>query len=153
MKKAFTLIEILISVSIMLLIIAVVVPPLTKNRQDKLLLQSTDDVVSLLNKARSDTLSSVNGEAYGIKFENDRVIFFTGPTYDASATSNKITYLQNGITIPLGSLVLNGSATNVLFNRLTGATNQYGTIQIQVTNDASKSKIITVSKTGIVTSN
>jgi prepilin-type N-terminal cleavage/methylation domain-containing protein len=153
MQKGFTFLEIIISLAIMGLILAVVVPPFAKSRKDKLLLQSRDDIVSLLNQARSNTLSSINNDSYGVKFETNRVTLFTGTVYDAAATTNKVLDIQNGIKIPAGGVVLNGSATSVVFNRLTGATDEYGTIVLQVGDDTTRTKVITISKTGLITSN
>lgn len=148
--NGFSIIEIVLVLGISLLLIAVVVLPLVKNRQGRLLLQSTDDIVSVLNKARSNTLSSIGSEQYGVKIENDKAVLFTGATYSQGSASNKITYLQNGVEIESAMIVLNGSATSVVFDRLTGGTDNYGTITLRLKSDTSKTKTITIEKTGTV---
>lgn len=151
MKNGFSILEVLVSIAIMAVIIAVVVLPLSKNRQYRVLLQSTEDIVSALNLSRSNTLSSVGSDSYGVKILSDKVIMFKGSTYNASSVDNKTINLQSGLNVSV--IILNGGASEVVFKRLTGATDQYGTITIQVTSDTSKNKTITIGKTGLVTTN
>lgn len=136
--------------AILFLLIGVVVLPLVRNRQNQLLLESTDDVYSVLNTAQSNTWSSVNDQQYGVKIENDKVTMFTGNTYTQGAIGNQVTPLQSGVEIYSGSILLNGGATSIVFDRLTGGTNQYGTIKLRLVNDILKTKTITIEKTGII---
>lgn len=149
-KKGFSVIELLIVVFIFVILVSIVSAPLVKNYKNRLLLQSADDVISVLNKARSNTLASINSEQYGVNFEADKVTLFTGSTYTQNAISNKVMELQKGIEVNLGQTLLNGSATSVVFDRLTGATNQYGTITLYITTDTLSTKIINIEKTGSV---
>lgn len=151
MQKGISILEILISIAIVAVITAAVSIPLTKTRFGRILLQSTEDVVSVLNLAKSNTLSSVDGDSYGVRFEGDKVIMFKGSVYNPTSVENKIINMQTGLNI--SSINLNGGVNDLVFKRLTGATDQYGTIIIQVTSDTSKNKTITISKTGLVTTN
>jgi type II secretory pathway pseudopilin PulG len=148
--RGFTMIEIIVVFAILFLLIGVVILPLARNRQNQLLLESVDDVYSVLNTAQSNTLSSVNDQQYGVKIENNKVTLFTGNTYNQGVASNQVTMLQSGVEIYSGSILLNGGATSVIFDRLTGGTNQYGTIKLRLANDILKTKTITIEKTGII---
>lgn len=148
--KGFSAIELVIVISILVVLVGIITLPLSKNRQARFLLQSADDVVSALNTAHAKTLSAVNSSQYGVKFETNKVTMFTGDTYNSGATDNNIVSLQSGVEINSGSILLNGSATSIVFDRLTGNTNQYGTITLRLVNDISKTKTITVEKTGLV---
>lgn len=144
------MIEIIVVFAILFLLIGVVILPLVRNRQNQLLLESTDDVYSVLNTAQSSTLSSVNDQQYGVKIENNKVTMFTGNIYTQGAVGNQVTALQSGVEIYSGSILLNGGATSIVFDRLTGGTNQYGTIKLRLINDILKTKTITIEKTGII---
>jgi len=153
-NKGISAIEIVMVIAILAIVVAVVLPSLTGFRNGQSLKNTTDDIVSLLNQARMQTLSSENSTYYSVHFEMTRAVLFSGGTFSDSNSSNKVITFDNLVIIPAnGGINLNGGDVNVNFTRLTGDTNQYGTIIIQLASDSSKQKTITINKTGIVSSN
>lgn len=120
------------------------------SRRDQLMKTTTDDVVALLNEARSRTLSSENSMQYGVHIQSDKAVMFSGTTYTAGLSTNRTVTFGSGATA--GSISLADGGTDVIFNRLNGTTSQYGTIVISVSG-MSQTKTITIVKTGIVSSN
>ncbi len=153
-NKGVTVLEILVVITIIAIITAVVLPSLSKFRKEQTLNNSTSDIISLLNKARNDTISSLNSTSYGVHFETSRAVYFVGSVFDTNASTNSVVLIDGSASIPAsGGISLNGGGSDVLFTRLTGQTTNYGTIIIRLTSDATRQKTITISKTGAISSN
>jgi prepilin-type N-terminal cleavage/methylation domain-containing protein len=153
-NKGISLIEILIAVSIIAIISAIAVPNLSKFHNQQALQNTTEDVVSLLNEARNNTISSKNSNTYGVHLETDRAILFTGTTFNSNDSSNVPVIFDTATIIPAtGGISLNGGGSDIVFNRITGDTANYGTIIIELISDNTQQKIINISKIGIIDSN
>ncbi|MFA5840870.1 MAG: prepilin-type N-terminal cleavage/methylation domain-containing protein [Candidatus Paceibacterota bacterium] len=150
-KKGITVVELLVVLAVLGIIIAVALPQFAKIRENQVLKSTVEEVTSSLNKAQSQTLSSVGSSSYGVHFQSDKVIIFKGIVFSAVDLSNETIdiIIPASITdVTLGGV--SGSTGDVYFNRLSGAPNQTGTITVSTT---SYSKIITISATGIVSVN
>ena len=147
-KKGFTILETFIVLSITTLLIVIVLPSFQAMRNNQVLKATASEVVSALNEARSQSLSSVDSSEYGIHFESDEIIIFKGTTFSSLDPDNE----NISITSPasISSINLTGGAVDVYFDRLSGAPNKTGTITISV---SPFSKIITISATGAVSMN
>lgn len=153
-NKGFGVIEILISMAILAVITAVVVPPLSGFKNHQVLVNTAEDVVSLLNKARMETLASKNSNYYSVHFEANRAVLFTGSVFNNNDSTNYAVNFDSSVSIPSsGGINLNGGGSDITFSRLTGDTNQNGNIVIHLNSDNSKNKIITIKKTGVSSSN
>lgn len=151
-NKGFTLIEILMVITILGIISSIVILNLSQFRNEQLLKNTTLDVVSLLSKARQNTLSSVNSTNYGVHFDSNKAVLFTGSVYSSNNATNEPIVFSSKVIIPTPSGLNIGGGSDVIFERLTGETIG-GTIKIQLTSDSTKQKIITIGKTGSVSSN
>ena len=149
-NKGISLIEILIVVGIISIISTIVIPSLSRFHDQQALRNTTEDVISLLNEARNNTISSKNSTTYGIHFQSDKVILFTGSSFTISS-SNKQINLDSVIIIPsVGGINLNGRGSDIIFDRITGDTAEYGSIIIRLKRDVLKQNIINISKIGII---
>ncbi|MEI6400264.1 MAG: type II secretion system protein [bacterium] len=151
--KAEGIIPILVVIAIIGLLVAIIIPNLNKSRNEQLLKGTTDDIVSLLTKARTQTLSSYNSMQYGVYLNATSATLFAGSSYVAGNASNTISLFDSSISVATSSLSLNGGGSSILFDRLTGGTNNYGTIVVNVSSNVSRNKTITVTKTGNISSN
>lgn len=156
-KKGITLIEIIIIIAIISIISSIVLFNLSLFRNEQALKNTTVDIVSILNKARENTLSSLNSINYSVHFETDRVVLFTGSIYSPSLSTNEVTIFSSSVIIPAtGGINISGGGSNITFKRLTGEVIN-GTIDssivIQLTSDGTKQKTITINKTGVISSN
>jgi prepilin-type N-terminal cleavage/methylation domain-containing protein len=149
-RRGITLIEIIIVISIIGIISAITVPNLSNFHRQQELKNTTEDIFSLLNEARNNTISSKNSTTYGVHFLSDKAILFTGTTYNDS-TENKQIDFDSAVRIPdVGGINLNGGGDDVVFARITGDTENYGTIIIQLVSDITVQKTININKIGII---
>ena len=152
-NRGVSLIEILIVVSIIVAIAAITVPGLAKFHNQQVLRNTTEDVISILNEARNDTISSKNSLTYGVHFETNKITLFTGTSYSVNS-SNKIINIDSSAIIPSsGGINLNGGGSDIVFQRITGDTTDYGTIVIRQSGDVSQQKVVSINKIGIIGSN
>ncbi len=153
-NKGISIMEILMVISIIGIMTIVVVPNLSKFRNEQNLNNATQDVISLLNKARSNTISSLNSINYSVHFESSRVVYFVGSVFNNGDATNYSIDFDSSVNIPaIGGISLNGGGSDVIFARISGETANYGTIIIRLTSDVTRQKTITISKTGSVSSN
>lgn len=150
-NKGISVIEILIVVIVLAILFTITSSEFFKFREGQVLKGATSDILSALNKARAETLGSVDSSEYGVHFESDQVIIFKGTTFSAGAGDNEvisITSPANISNVTLGGV--SDTEGDVYFSRLYGAPSDTGTITIST---SSISKIITISATGVVSVN
>ncbi|MFA6999646.1 MAG: prepilin-type N-terminal cleavage/methylation domain-containing protein [Candidatus Paceibacterota bacterium] len=156
-NKGMTIIEIIIIIAIIAVISSIVLWNLSSFRNEQALKNTTSDVISILNEARENTISSLNSTNYSVHFEADRAVLFIGATYSASLPTNEVTIFSPNVIIPAtGGINISGGGSDITFKRLTGEVIN-GTIDssivIQLVSDATKQKTITINKTGVISSN
>ena len=139
-NNGLTLLELVIIVSILLLLIFVITGAFLGFRDTQALNSNVEQVVSILDEARFNTLSSQKSLQYGVRFEINKIVLFEGDTYSASDPNNKEFLLSSAIEI--SNIFLAGGVSDVVFQKLTGETNQYGTIIMRSKKNNSNSKII-----------
>lgn len=147
MKRGFTFIEILIAISILVLISTIVLTSVRVYVQSQALSGAAVSVAGLLADARTRTLSGNGGEHYGVHFEADAVTLFLGTSYSAGAVGNEVTLLDERVTLSDISL---GGGSDVVFEKLTGGTDDAGTVTVELVSDASRQKVITIQGTGLI---
>ena len=144
--RAFSLIEILIAIAIMLVIAGVSVTSLLNWRREKTIDSASDIVLSVLQGARNLTVNAYQGNQYGVYFgENDRVISFTGTTYNPSDVSNIVTLLPAGEIISTSTL-----GTTIVFQKFSGGVLGSGSVAISDKNNASTTRTILIDISGAV---
>ena len=149
-KRGITIIELLVVLAVLGIIISVVTPQFSKIRENQVLKSGVQDVLSSLDKARSQTLASLNSSEYGVRFEADKIIIFKGAGFSSSSdneiidiiTPASITNVALGCTPPI--------PCDIFFNRLSGSPSTTGTVTISTTNYF---KIITIWATGVASVN
>jgi len=145
--KGFTIIEIIIVVVILAVLAAMAVTSFSGFRQNQILNSDTNKIVSIINEARSKTLSSQDFSQYGVRFEAPRIILFKGTAYAISSPYNATTTLST--ILEISGISLNGGGSEVVFQKLTGKTDNYGEVTFRVKADTSKTKTINIKSTGI----
>jgi len=145
--KGFTLVEILIVLAIAVILFTIILTGFANLRESSDLTLAVDEAISFLQEARAKTLSSEGASVYGVHFETSQFVLFAGDTYDLSASSNKIRALPS--TIEISIIDLEGVGDDALFKRLTGETDNDGTIKFRQTSNPSTLKTIEVLPTGL----
>lgn len=145
--RGFTIMELLAVIAIAIVLFAIIVSGFSGLRKSSDLTLAIDEAISFLQEARAKTLSSENGSVYGVHFETSRFALFVGDTYNPADSSNKVHILPS--TVEIGAWSLSGGRDDVIFKRLTGETNNSGTVTFRQTSDPSVLKIIEISSTGL----
>ena len=150
-RRGITIIELLIVLAVLGVIISVMLPQFSRIRENQVLKNGIADVLSSINKARSQTLSSLNSSEYGVRFESNKVIIFKGKIFSANDANNEtidITAPASITNVTLGGI--SGISGDMYFNRLSGIPSATGNITLSTGNYL---KIITISETGVASVN
>ena len=118
MSKGFTILEILISLSVLAIIAVIILTTFVSFRKSQALVLDTDTVVAVLRQARNQTIASKNSSAYGVHFASSKVTLFTGSTYSSGSSSNQDFILNS--TDSVLTISLAGGGSDVVFQRLSG---------------------------------
>lgn len=145
-NKGFTLLEFVIAITILAIVAAVVLVPLRSWRTTQILVEEVGSIAAALEEARSKTLGSEGGTAYGVHFESDRVTLFQGKTFAPGAIGNKTHVLSPAVS--LTAINLEGGGVDTVFKRLSGETDAYGFLTVSLTADLLENRQITILKTG-----
>ena len=141
-----TIIELLAAVAIMGILGAVSVSVFSKLANNSSLDRDVTIINSYIEKARTESINSVNSLEHGIKFEANKITVFKSVTFSAGNTE---TYYDIPGKSRISAINLTGGATTVYFNKLTGAPSVTGTVVVSQTN-GSETRTITIYATGIV---
>ncbi len=148
-NRGFSLLEILLVVGIMGVLAAVIAFPLSSFHRAQTIRGATADVSSLIQQAQSLTLASHDSLQYGVHLTTSTATLFSGTSYSAGAATNRVMTLPSGVT---AAWSVQGNGADIIFERLTGETNQYGTITLSLSSPT-LSRTITISKLGSVATN
>lgn len=128
MKKGFSLVEMLIVITLLAILAVSGISILTGYQRDSQLSTIAERIVETLRSAQSKSITGQGTYPWSVHFDtsvSNQHFFalFQGTAY-GTGTDIDPAYLTDGAQ--LYSLSLTGGGSDVLFNRLTGATSQYG---------------------------
>ncbi len=146
--RAFTLIEVTIIIAIMVIVASIIIGVFATLNSTQTLQGSAEEIRSVIERAQSLTLSSKGDTSYGVHFDTNQVVLYQGSTYSSSDSNNVVTPLNSKVTI--SSIILTGGGSEVLFDRLTGATSNTGTTTVSQVSDSTKKVQIVIAATGSV---
>jgi hypothetical protein len=135
---------------------AIIITSMSNFKKAQTLKNTTEDIVSLLNKAKLDSNSYLDSSLYSVYFESGKAVYFKGTTYSSSNPTNQIILFNSNISIPAsgGITITNPISSNTItFPHLVEDVRGYGSIIIRMTSDTTKQKTITISKLGTISSN
>jgi prepilin-type N-terminal cleavage/methylation domain-containing protein len=145
MKRGFTLIEILFALLIIGILLAITVNSLNSAREKKQLEGIVDSIVAKLDEAKANSQTGKGGKNYGIKFNPDSYVYFSGSTYNASNVDNKIIKIDDKFQITEN---ISNSDNVVIFSKIYGEVGFRATITIFKKTDSSLAMNIAVGKLG-----
>lgn len=157
-SRGISFVEVVIVVAITGMLLAISVLPFNSLNDQQALRNAEDAISALIIDARTRTLSSYNDDRYGVHFssgpttQSSQIVMFKGTTYVAGAGTNVVITLADNAKIT--NVSLQGGGVDLVFNRLTGGTDQYGTVTLQVTPAATVyTRTITINKAGAIAIN
>jgi len=142
----FSLVEIVVTISILVFIASLGLSELFPLRDSLQIARTTEDVRSLLFEARSETLAGEDATVHGVHFETGMVALFAGETY--VAPGNKELFFPP--TVEIANITLSGGGADVVFKKLTGETEQDGSVVVAGSVDSTQTRIIYIEKTGTI---
>ncbi|MEK7642333.1 MAG: prepilin-type N-terminal cleavage/methylation domain-containing protein [Patescibacteria group bacterium] len=143
----FTLSEVMLSISIMLMLSATSFYYFSKGESSHALEKDRQGLIAVLEEARSLTIASKKALSYGVQIETDAAYLFEGISYTAGNSTNKIFRFNPKIHASNINLT---SGSSVVFSRLTGEAAITGTITLSLISDSGVFKTITILNTGVI---
>lgn len=147
--ESFTLIEVLIVIAVIFILSFIVFSSYFSFRSQTEVNSGAQEVLNVLRLAQSKTLASEAASNYGVHFEQEKIVLFKGIIYSAVDPNNKV-YDFSQVEAPLSDISLNGGGNEVVFERITGYTANYGTVKIQSKRDSNKFLFIKIESSGEV---
>ncbi|MEK7453003.1 MAG: hypothetical protein AAB614_02095 [Patescibacteria group bacterium] len=144
--KGYTVVEVMISVFILIFLSSIGAIYYNSTQDDARLSTSSQNIISELNIAQSKTQASYQASSYGVHFENNQYVFFKGLIYSAADINNIFYQLPSNIEIV--NISLGGGGSDIIFDRITGKTLNYGSLQVRVINNVSKLRKIIIESSG-----
>lgn len=146
---AFALIELVIVLAIIGILMFIVFPAFRLFQQQSSADQKAQEIVGLLRIAQSNTIGSKGLASYGVYFDISvaphTYILFKGNTYATRDQSfDDIHLLPSSLEL----YNINIAGSQVVFDRLTGQTSQFGNISIRSVSDVSQSRTVYVESIG-----
>ena len=146
-NSGFSLVEIIVAMAIGAVLVAGIVVSFSSFRNSKTVDITADQVLSVINEARVKTVSSEDYSRFGVHFETSRVVLFKGDVFTEPNSSNTETPVSP--LVEISNISLNGGGANLVFQKLTGKTGNYGSLRVRLKSDNNKYKTISVKSTGI----
>lgn len=147
-RQGFTLIEIILVMAIIGVLAVVSLKAMAKFRNQGILDSTVQGIVAVLREAQSLTLASKEDSSYGVQLEETRIVLFQGTTFDEDDPDNVVSDLAPQILI--SEIDLDSGGFEIVFERLTGETDNFGTTTVEISRGNSDPRYIIVEKSGII---
>jgi len=146
--SGFTLIELIIVIAILSALMVVTIPNFFYFNKSSNLDNSAREFASVLKLAQNKTLSSENNSQYGVYLNTgvspNQYILFKGDSYESGETSFSLPDTMEFYDINLGG------GNEIVFDRLTGASENSGDVSIRIKAETNQSKTIYVASSGAI---
>ena len=121
-QKGFTLVEVLTSITILAIVLAVVLITYVDVIQMDDLDAQSESISNMLETAREQSLINLNKTNWGLHFTSSSYTLFQGTTYSSSSSSNVVYKLPADVSISSISL---GASNSIVFNLINGSVSSY----------------------------
>ena len=148
-KSAFTFIELLIVIGIVVILASVTIPNFFNYRSRLQIELTAKKITVVLRNAQDNSISQEGGSPWGVYFENpvagtDFFALFSGTAYNPANVASKILLDSNIQFINPAA----NSSTTIIFSAVTGLPLASANIIISLANDLLASSTITVDSNG-----
>lgn len=151
-STGFTLLELIIGIGILVIILAISIPSIISLQRRPLVNNTSEEVMNTLKLAQNKALSSEGNSQYGVYFNTTadphQYILFKGSSYALRDTAFDQIY---SISSETEFYAINiGGGNEIVFDRLTGTTQNPGDISLRLKMDNSQTKTINVDGFGVI---
>lgn len=148
-KKGFSLLELVISISILAVIIFLGFFYFPKDQDQKILDREVQNFIVLLEQAKSLAVSSKGASVYSVFVEQNKATLFSGTNYVSGESSNIEIIFKSPVFV--SAINLNGGSQTITFDRLSGKTDDYGTVVFSIPTDSLNiSKTVSILSSGVI---
>lgn len=123
-----TLIELIVALAVIFVLLAISLGLYAVFRPQNDLAADARNLEGFLRLARSNTLASKEASAFGVHFESGQAVLFPGNIYNPLEPENIIWEVSPRNEI--SAITLAGGGTDVIFKRLEGTTDQFGSVTL-----------------------
>ena len=143
--SGFTLLELMIVLITLSILATVITLSFSKLGTDQSLDKATITIISVLNEAKSNAVSSKYATSFGVRIDKNKITSFRG-----SYNNSNVDYTLSGlVTISTST----GIGNDIIFQNVSGNTNASGTITVSLVSDPTKKTVIQVFGTGAIQKN
>ena len=150
-NSGFTLVELLTILGILIVITATAVPAYRRFQKETDLTNSVEEIMNVLKVAQSKTLASEEDSQWGIYFSTittpHKYTLFKGTDYASRDVSSDKVYSIPSL-VEIYEIDLAGANQEIVFDRLTGMTEQYGQISLKLRENVLETKTIIIENSG-----
>ena len=146
-NSGFTLIESLIVLGIFMLIAVIAIPAYRNFQKQADLINTTEAIINILRLTQSKTLTSEQASQWGVHFSSSEYTLFKGADYALRNSSFDKNYTVPNL-VEIHEISLEGSGSDVVFERITGQTNQFGSISLRLKSNVLETKTIVIELSG-----
>ncbi len=147
MKQGLSLIETVIALAVLGLVAAVSIISFSQFRDRQQMARSSEQVTGTLARARSLTVFSQEESQYGVHFTSASVTLFKGVVFSPGDPDNQEINLTQ---VEISNINLNGGGADVVFQRLSGQTANFGTVTLSLSRDPGLTRLVEIKSTGLV---
>lgn len=144
-RRGFTLLEILISISVLTLISGMALVSFVNSRNVREAVVSGQDIISVLRLAQSKSIGGEDNSAWGVHLEQGQAVLFRGTSYAGA------TFTQNfpvPARLEIADITLTGGGSDVIFKRITGRTDQAGSFTARIRSATSVAFSVSIDGSG-----
>jgi len=146
-RKGFTLIEIIVAIAIIILLVSVSVVQFATFGNNIELTTSSQNLTAALQLAQNKTLASEEDTQYGVFIDAGSFTIFQGAAYNENAPANEVHTIPESVEIYSINV---GNNDAVVFDRVTGATTNTGSIFLRLKNNQNNTKEVAVQPSGAI---
>lgn len=147
MKKGFSTLEVIISIAVAAILLAIVTNSFQIARLKKQQQGIVESIAASIEEQKTNTQTGKEGKNYGVKFNATDFVLFEGTTYTPSATQNKIIAIDPQFEI---TDTITNSDNILYFSKLLGESNQLATITISNIDSRINPQSIVIEKSGTI---
>ncbi|MFA7286526.1 MAG: prepilin-type N-terminal cleavage/methylation domain-containing protein [Patescibacteria group bacterium] len=139
-RNGYTLVELIIGTSIMLLLSSVAYSSF-RGLEFRLRLESTaQNIMRTLEEAQTRTIAARSDTNYGVHFDATSYTLFPGGTYAVGAVGNEVHELPSGVAMAVSI----GDGSDVVFERVRGVASASGTVIVSLTSDPTLTRTVVI---------